>query len=143
MTKDDLSFYDRFDLLKVKLDEKGIEFHDADSVLSDYADGKNLFDVIEDIKREYGVHSTYHQRRLLRGKQMDNELTVPVMPYRLTADDLRAVGRDPMCAMDDKDELYTRLGWLISAYDAIVAERLKTLNAVPPAPTFERKENGQ
>ena len=73
---------------------------------------------------------------------MDNELTVPVMPYRLTADDLRAVGRDPMCAMDDKDELYTRLGWLISAYDAIVAERLKTLNAVPPAPTFERKENG-
>lgn len=70
---------------------------------------------------------------------MDNELTVPVMPYCLTAEDLVAVKCDPFCKIDDKDELYTRLGWLISAYDAIVAERLKTLNAVSPAPTFEEK----
>jgi hypothetical protein len=70
---------------------------------------------------------------------MDNELTVPVMPYRLTADDLDAVKRDHFCDFDDKDELYKRLGWLVFAYDTIVAERLKTLNAAPPAPTFERK----
>ena len=54
MTKDDLSFDDWFDLLKVKLYEKGIEFHDADSVRGDYEDGKDLFDVFEDIKTEYG-----------------------------------------------------------------------------------------
>jgi len=70
---------------------------------------------------------------------MDNELTAPVMPYCLTAEDLVAVKCDPFCKIDDKDELYKRLGWLISAYDAIVAARIEAANAAPPVPTFKGK----
>jgi hypothetical protein len=68
---------------------------------------------------------------------MSNELTVLVMPYRLTADDLDAVKRDHFCDFDDKDELYKRLGWLVFAYDTIVAARIKAADAATPAPTFE------
>lgn len=59
---------------------------------------------------------------------MCQELTIAKMPVRLTADDLDAVKRDPLCEIEDKDELYKRIGWLICAYDAIVAARAKTAN---------------
>lgn len=46
------------------------------------------------------------------------------MPPRLSANELDAVRRDPLCAVDDKDEMNKRLGWLVCAYDAIVKQRL-------------------
>ncbi len=57
-----------------------------------------------------------------------NEILVSMMPKRLTGDDIDAVRRDPLCAVEDKDEFNKRIGWLICAYDAIVAVRTKNLN---------------
>lgn len=54
MTKDDKSFDDWFDLLQLNLADAGIKFEDADSVRADYEDGKSMYDVLEDIKAEYG-----------------------------------------------------------------------------------------
>jgi hypothetical protein len=42
------------------------------------------------------------------------------------------VRRDPLCATADPDELHTRIGWLICAYDAIVAARTPALEDSPP-----------
>lgn len=54
------------------------------------------------------------------------------MPRRLGAVDLAAVRRNPLCATADPDELHTRIGWLICAYDAIVAARTPAPEDSPP-----------
>jgi hypothetical protein len=46
------------------------------------------------------------------------------MPARLTAEDLDVVRADPLCILDDQDEMNSRIGWLICAYDAIVSARI-------------------
>lgn len=53
MTKDDVNFDDWFDLLTMSLSDQGINFNDAESVRDDYNNGKNLFDVIDEILAEY------------------------------------------------------------------------------------------
>ena len=47
------------------------------------------------------------------------EVTV-TLPIRLSARHLDAVRADPLCALDDREQMFTRLGWLVCAYDAIV-----------------------
>lgn len=54
-----------------------------------------------------------------------------LMPWRLSADDLDAVRNDPLCAVGDKDEMNKRIGWLICAYDAMVARRTNSVNPEP------------
>lgn len=46
-------FENWFDQLCMHLAEAGIQFADADSVLADYEAGRDLFDVVADIRREY------------------------------------------------------------------------------------------
>lgn len=58
------------------------------------------------------------------------EVTVS-MPLHLTHDLIRAVRDNDLTKCDDKDEMNTRIGWLICAYDAMVEARLKAPN--PPA----------
>lgn len=55
-----------------------------------------------------------------------SEVTLQIMPKRLTAGDLDAVKNDPLSAVSDIDEMHKRIGWLICAYDAIVESRLNT-----------------
>lgn len=47
------------------------------------------------------------------------------MPRELTAELIRAVRNNPLCECETKDEMHIRIGWLICAYDAMVAERQK------------------
>lgn len=47
------------------------------------------------------------------------------MPQRITAELLHVVRHDPLCAHPDKDEMDKRIGWLVCAYDAMVAESLR------------------
>ena len=53
MTKNDCNFDEWFDLLQLNLSGAGIKFQDADSVRSDYENGRSMFDVVDDIKAEY------------------------------------------------------------------------------------------
>lgn len=54
MTKDDFDFDTWFDTLKINvLDRAGVEFQDEDSVREDYNNGRDVYDVIDDIVAEY------------------------------------------------------------------------------------------
>lgn len=53
MNKQDTDFDRWFELLQMNLAEKSINFKDSDSVREDYDDGKDLFDVVEEIAAEY------------------------------------------------------------------------------------------
>lgn len=55
MTNDDTDFDSWFGVLQANvLDRTGVDFKDEESVMADYDDGKNVYDVIEDIVAEYG-----------------------------------------------------------------------------------------
>jgi hypothetical protein len=45
------------------------------------------------------------------------------LPLALTADMLRAVRQHPTTSTDDKEEEHRRIGWLLCAWDVIVAQR--------------------
>ncbi len=50
MTKDDFDFDTWFDTLKIHVfDRAGVEFQDEDSVREDYNNGRDVYDVIDDI----------------------------------------------------------------------------------------------
>lgn len=53
---------------------------------------------------------------------------IVTVPHRLTAELIDAVRKDPLCVVDDKDEMNKRIGWLMCAWDAII-ERRTTPNA--------------
>lgn len=53
MTNDDTDFDTWFDLLKLNLEENGIQFNDPESVRFDYEEGKDLSVVADEIKAEY------------------------------------------------------------------------------------------
>ena len=55
MTNNDTDFDTWFGVLQVNvLDRTGVDFKDTDSVRTDYESGADVYDVIEDIVREYG-----------------------------------------------------------------------------------------
>lgn len=45
------------------------------------------------------------------------------MPATITHGLIQAVKADPLCNYADKDEMNTRIGWLVCAYDAMVKAR--------------------
>ena len=54
MTKQDFDFETWFDTLNIHvLDRAGVEFDDEDSVREDYDNGRDVYDVIDDIVAEY------------------------------------------------------------------------------------------
>jgi len=53
------------------------------------------------------------------------EVTV-AMPLHLTHELIQAVKNNDLTKCDDQDEMYMRIGWLICAYDVMVAARLQT-----------------
>lgn len=53
MDNTDTSFETWFDCLCMNLLDAGIDFKDRDAVREDYNDGKNMFDVADEIKQEY------------------------------------------------------------------------------------------
>ena len=55
MTHTDTDFETWFDLLSMHLADAGIQFNDADAVRSDYEAGRDLFEVVDEIRREYEV----------------------------------------------------------------------------------------
>lgn len=57
------------------------------------------------------------------------------MPIRLSANELDAVRKDPLCYCADRDEMNKRLGWLIYAYDAIVKQRTTPPEADSSSPS--------
>lgn len=68
---------------------------------------------------------------------MERELTV-TMPLHLTTGMLRAVREHPTTSVEDKEEWYVRLGWLICAWDVLVKSRLPAepgVVLVPEVPT--------
>jgi hypothetical protein len=63
-----------------------------------------------------------------RKERMMAEVTV-TMPLALTPEMMRAVRDDPLCQVDG-EQWHARLGWLICAWDVLVAQRL-------PAPAVD------
>lgn len=56
MTKSDIDFDGWFDVVVMRVEEKsGVAFNDADSVREDYDDGRNAFDVADEIADEYSA----------------------------------------------------------------------------------------
>lgn len=54
MTNSDFDFETWFDTLSLQvLDATGVDFRDRDSVRQDYEDGRDVFDVIDEIVAEY------------------------------------------------------------------------------------------
>jgi hypothetical protein len=49
---------------------------------------------------------------------------VVTMPLQLTREMIQAVRDNPTTKVEDLDEWYTRLGWLICAWDVLVEHRL-------------------
>jgi len=45
------------------------------------------------------------------------------MPLHITHALIQAVRDDPLTACEDKDEMNTRIGWLVCAYDAMIEAR--------------------
>ena len=60
---------------------------------------------------------------------MSDPITV-LMPLALTPEMLRAVREDPTTAPENWEEWHTKLGWLICAWDVLVASR----------PNYEQEE---
>jgi hypothetical protein len=67
---------------------------------------------------------------------MANPVTV-TMPLELTSDMLRAVRDHDTTKTEDRDEWHRRLGWLLCAWDVLVAHRLPPGDVVevPVEPT--------
>jgi hypothetical protein len=55
---------------------------------------------------------------------MSEPVTVQ-MPLELSRDLIDAIRRDPLTAIEDRDEWHARLGWLICAYEVILRERTR------------------
>lgn len=53
MNRNDIDFESWFDMIQLMLADDGINFRDADSVRDDYDNGKDLYDVADEIKAEY------------------------------------------------------------------------------------------
>jgi hypothetical protein len=53
MDKKDTDFDTWFDCLVMQLLDENINFRDRDSVREDYDKGKNMYDVLDEIKAEY------------------------------------------------------------------------------------------
>lgn len=53
MNHKNVDFEEWFEQLVDLLSDEGISFSDQDAVRQDYDQGKSLFDVVDDIKREY------------------------------------------------------------------------------------------
>lgn len=58
---------------------------------------------------------------------MNNEVTVE-MPLHLTNELMKAVRENDLTRCDDKDEMNTRIGWLMCAYDVMVEKRCASSN---------------
>lgn len=55
MTKDTHDFETWYETLQLQVAERtGVKFTDEDSVTDDYENGRNVFDVIDEIAAEYG-----------------------------------------------------------------------------------------
>lgn len=52
-TKAEFNFELWFDNLQMHLLDRGVEYSDMEAVRQDYADGKDLFDVCDEIAEEY------------------------------------------------------------------------------------------
>lgn len=52
------------------------------------------------------------------------------LPLALTADMLRAVRLHPTTSTEDKEEEHRRIGWLLCAWDVIVAQRVTPADGV-------------
>lgn len=56
MTSSDTDFDTWFETLQSHvLDQTGVQFNDSDSVKADYDQGRNVFDVIDEIVDEYNA----------------------------------------------------------------------------------------
>lgn len=66
MTKSEADFESWFDLLRMHLGEAGIQFSNADSVRGDYEAGRDLFDVVAEIRRAYEYAQRQHELTLKR-----------------------------------------------------------------------------
>ena len=55
MTKNEIDFESWFDALCCTLLDRDIDFKDADSVREDFTQGKDLFEVADEIALEYGA----------------------------------------------------------------------------------------
>lgn len=53
MNRIDIDFESWFDMLAEALEEVGVNFRDADSVRDDYDAGKDVYDVVDEIRAEY------------------------------------------------------------------------------------------
>jgi hypothetical protein len=53
MRNTDIDFDAWFDQLSDLLSDKGIPFYDEDAARFDHDDGKDLFDVVDEIEQEY------------------------------------------------------------------------------------------
>jgi hypothetical protein len=58
---------------------------------------------------------------------MSNQVMI-TLPVELPAEVLRAIRNDPLTSCEDRDEMNTRIGWLLCAWDIIRMQRL------PPTP---------
>lgn len=73
-------------------------------------------------------------------KYGDPRITMPLAP---TSAMLRAVRNNPLTQCDEKDEMNTRIGWLICAWDVLVEAWLEETRYQPPtSPTSEESGNG-
>lgn len=61
---------------------------------------------------------------LIMGKSLRLWMSISITPAMI-----KAVRQHPTTAVDDREEWYSRLGWLISAYDVLVSMHL--LDAPP------------
>ena len=59
MDINDVDFETWFEILQEHLADNGVRFEDEDAVRGDYNEGKDLFDVRDEILKEYGVESEY------------------------------------------------------------------------------------
>lgn len=53
---------------------------------------------------------------------MENEATVE-MPVTLTREMLRALQENDLTRIDDREERYLRIGWLVCAWDVLIEQR--------------------
>jgi hypothetical protein len=61
---------------------------------------------------------------------MNDEILV-TMPLQLSSSMLRAVRSDPLTSIEDKDEMNTRIGWLLCAWDVLVEHRQASITPSP------------
>lgn len=52
---------------------------------------------------------------------MDDRTVYVTMPKELPTGLLKAVRQDPLTSCEDRDEMNTRIGWLLCAWDVLIA----------------------